>query len=75
MKKNTSSLWQITFPICILGLAALGLLTAMYLTDGSYAFRLDVAKDGLTIETEIVKREIMRSKKLPAGGRNLGLEE
>ena len=53
MKKNTSSLWQITFPLCVLGLAALGLLTAMYLTNGSYVFRLNATKDGLKIETEV----------------------
>lgn len=65
MKKNTSSLWQITFPLCVLGLAALGLLTAMYLTNGSYVFRLNATKDGLKIETEVDKRDITSDIHLP----------
>lgn len=65
MKKNTSSLCQITFPFCVLGIAALGLLTSMYLTNGSYVFRLNATKDGLKIETGVDKRDMRDDTHLP----------
>ena len=57
MAKNNFSILQITIPLLVLGLAALGFLTAVYLADGCYGFRFDATKDGISIGTNVDKRE------------------
>ncbi len=62
MKNKNLSIWQITFPLLVLGLAALGSWTAVYLADGCYRFRFDATKDGVSIGTNVDKRESVQEQ-------------
>jgi hypothetical protein len=55
MKKNSFSVWQITFPICVLGIATITLLAGVYLSSGKYEFKFNATREGLNIETHVNK--------------------
>lgn len=48
-------IWQITLPLCVLGITSLSLWTAVYLSSGVYEFRFNATKEGLNIETKVAK--------------------
>lgn len=50
-------IWQITVPLCIVLIFAIGSLTAYSMVEGRYLFDLSVSREHIRIRTDVDKRE------------------
>jgi hypothetical protein len=50
-------IWQITVPLCIVLIFAIGSLTAYSMVEGRYLFDLTVSREQIRIRTDVDKRE------------------
>ena len=55
--KPLLSLWHISFPLCVVLIAAIGSLTAHSMVKGRYLFDLSISKERIRIQTDVDKRE------------------
>lgn len=51
-------IWQITMPLCIVLIFAIGSLTASSMVEGRYLFDLVVSREHIRIKTDVDKREL-----------------
>lgn len=59
--RRSSDIWQITFPLCIVLLAAITSLTTYSIVKGRYLFDLSISQEQLRIRTDLDIKESIRS--------------
>lgn len=57
--KNRFPIWQISFPLAIVLIFALGAVTAIFLVNGRYLFDLEATPQRVKIITDVDKRELV----------------
>jgi hypothetical protein len=70
MKRNFP-IWQITFPLCLVVIFGLGVVTTVYMVSGRYLFDLEVTPKRIRMQTDVDKRDSQPMKDTPeqdAGG-------
>lgn len=57
--KYTFPIWQVTFPLCIVLLFAVGAATTIFLVQGRYLFDFEATPNKVRITTDIDKRDVL----------------
>jgi hypothetical protein len=69
MKRNFQ-IWQITFPLCLVVIFGLGVVTTVYMVSGRYLFDLEVTPKRIRMQTDVDKRDSQPMKDTP--GQDVG---